>query len=403
MPHNPGKCGDSALRERFHSMIAHSGGASRRLAGTGALGTKYRLWTWSSAWSRCRWRWRSRSPPAPSPSKGMYTAIVAGLLVSACRRQSVADRRADRRFHRHSLRHHRPVRHRRLADRNVARRCDVVTARHGAAGRHHQVHSRSGDPRVHRRHRRRHLDRTVAGFLRPAGGHWPALPRKALAHDAGVAAGQLATTALGDGDVTDRPVRAAAAVVQARARAVAGLVVRDRRAGDVSFRRCRHDRLGVRRHSARPAVAALAGNHCRTGHRADRARVHDRHARRHRVVAVGGGCRRHGRHAPRLQSGVDRAGHRQHRGAIVRRLRGDGRVRKNRDQCSQRRFGPARRHRACVDAGAHRAGAGAAGGEYSIGGARGDPVRGRLEHERGAALRQRWCGGRRRRMSWSCW
>ena len=56
-------------------------------------------------------------------------------------------------------------------------------------------------------------------------------------------------------------------------------------------------------------------------HRVDRPGVYDRDARRDRIVAVGGGRRRHGRNAPRLQSGTDRAGHRQPGGASVRRFR----------------------------------------------------------------------------------
>ena len=56
-----------------------------------------------------------------------------------------------------------------LADRDVAGGHHAAAARRRATRRDHQVHSRSGDPRLHGGHRSDHLDRAVAGLLRLAG------------------------------------------------------------------------------------------------------------------------------------------------------------------------------------------------------------------------------------------
>ena len=41
------------------------------------------------------------------PEQGIFTAIIAGFLISRARRLERADRRAGRRLHRHRLRHRR--------------------------------------------------------------------------------------------------------------------------------------------------------------------------------------------------------------------------------------------------------------------------------------------------------
>ena len=54
-----------------------------------ALGRAHRAPASRSASSRCRWRWPSRSPRASSPRQGIFTAIIAGFLISALGGSSV--------------------------------------------------------------------------------------------------------------------------------------------------------------------------------------------------------------------------------------------------------------------------------------------------------------------------
>jgi hypothetical protein len=52
------------------------------------------------------------------PEAGLFTAIVAGFLISALGGSPGADRRAGRRLHRHRLRHRRALRPGQPADRH---------------------------------------------------------------------------------------------------------------------------------------------------------------------------------------------------------------------------------------------------------------------------------------------
>ena len=95
------------------------------------------------------------------------------------------------------------------------------------------------------------------------------------------------------------------------------------------------------------------------------------------------------RHAPRLESGTDRSGHRQHRGAVVRRLRRDRRAsREPRPTCATAARSPIAGIVHALTLVLIVLVAGAARGAHSAGGARGHSVRRGVEHERGAALRQ---------------
>ena len=65
------------------------------------------------------------------PEQGIFTAIIAGFLISALGGSQRADRRAGRRLHRHRLRHRRALRRGQPADRDRARRRAAVRARAG--------------------------------------------------------------------------------------------------------------------------------------------------------------------------------------------------------------------------------------------------------------------------------
>ena len=75
----------------------------------------------------------------------------------------------------------------------------------------------------------------------------------------------------------------------------------------------------------------------------------DRPARRRRVAALRARRRRHDddASAPRPEPGADGAGHRQHRHAVLRRHPGDRHDRAHRHQPARRRDQPGRRHRPC--------------------------------------------------------
>ena len=106
-----------------------------------------------------------------------------------------------------------------------------------------------------------------------------------------------------------------------------------------------------------------------------------------RIAALGGDRRRHGGHAPSLQLRAGGARHRQHRLAPVRRAAGDGCHRAHRDQHPRGRPHAGRRHPARGVPSAVHAAAGAARQRLPAGEPRGRADRGRLDDERGRALR----------------
>ena len=306
----------------------------------------------SSASWRCRWRWRLRSLRAPSPSK-VSTPPSSPACWFPCSAAVGADCRSYRRVHRHPVGHYCQVRHRRAADRDAAGRRDPAAARRRASGRDHQVHSRSG-------HRRFTAGIGVIIWT----GQWqdffglPAVSRRAFSREAVAPAAGLPAAARRNhrartAGLDRRGRHAARAHAEARAGSAAGTGRGHCPAGDVELSGHRHDRHRLRRHPLRPAVVAAAGCDRSARHRADRPGVRHCDARRDRVAAVGRRCRRHGRHAPRLQSGAYRSGYCEHRRAPVRRLRRDRRDRQDCDERAQRRHEPARGHRSCAHAGAH--------------------------------------------------
>ena len=92
-----------------------------------------------------------------TPEKGLYTAIIAGFLISAPRRLAGADRRTHRRLRGHRRRDRAAARHRRAHHRDAHGRPHPHRARPGPPRRRHQVHPVSRRHRLHRRDRGDHL------------------------------------------------------------------------------------------------------------------------------------------------------------------------------------------------------------------------------------------------------
>jgi hypothetical protein len=92
--------------------------------------------------------------------------------------------------------------------------------------------------------------------------------------------------------------------------------------GDRAVQRGGNHRFRLRRHPSFPAVLFVSVRDVDPVDFPDRPRIHHCAARRDRVVAVGCGVRRHGRHPARLQSGTHRVRDRQYRCAALRRVRG---------------------------------------------------------------------------------
>ena len=153
------------------------------------------------------------------------------------------------------------------------------------------------------------------------------------------------TTALAPGRCSPS-ARAAGARPEARARSAARA-----RAGDDRCMAC--STAGVATIGsefggipARPARSCRCrSSPCRDSSNCS-ARLHDRDAGRDRIAALRGRRRRHGRHPARFEPGADRPGAREPGRAAVRRLRRHRRDRAHRHQRPQRRHRPARRHRA---------------------------------------------------------
>ena len=117
--------------------------------------------------SRCRCRWRSRSPRASRRIAGSTPPIDRRLPGLAARRQPLSDRRAGRRVHRAGGADGRAPRRRRRDARDDDGGRDPDRRRPAAARHLHQVHSLSGDGRIHGRHRRHHLRQPDQGPARP--------------------------------------------------------------------------------------------------------------------------------------------------------------------------------------------------------------------------------------------
>ena len=213
-------------------------------------------------------------------------------------------------------------------------------------GGDHPVHPGPGDHRLHRRHRRDHLRRPVAGLLRPAGGR-----RREHFHEklSALLAGAAAAAPADDGA---RPAQPAAWCCSRRA--LPGLRRGARAAGraGAGHGRCRRSSTSPAwRPSAPPSAASRAAcRNCRCP-QLTLPRVLELLGPAFTIAMLGAiesllsavGRRRHGRHAPRLEPGTHRPGHRQHRRAAVRRLRRHRRDRAHGDQRPQRRQQPARR------------------------------------------------------------
>ncbi len=200
---------------------------------------------------------------------------------------------------------------------------------------------------------------------------------QALAHAAGTISLPATVLAVASLAVHDRAAQNGAPRSRYDHRAGRG----HRGGGGVRARRG-DDRVPLRRHSRWTSGAALPGLRGRTHPGAAPSRADGRHARRHRVIDVGGRRRPDGQRPAQPERRADRAGRRQHRLADFRRAAGDRRDRANRDEHPLRRPHPGGRN----DARGHAAGRAprrrAAGELHPDGGARRDPLRRRLQHGR---------------------
>ena len=152
------------------------------------------------------------------------------------------------------------------------------------------------------------------------------------------------------------------------------------------------DRQSLRRDPRDAPLADAAVALLRRPARAGGARVRHRRARRHRVAALCRGGGRHDRRPAPVQHGAGGTGDRQHRVAAVRRDAGDRRHRPDGDQHQERRPHAGRGHRARADAAAHHAVLRTLGRADSSGGAGRDRPGRLLPPERMAGLPPRAAG-----------
>ena len=236
-------------------------------------------------------------------------------------RQLGADRRAHGRLHCHRLRHHPKLRHRRPHHRHAAGR--RPTAAHGpdAPRDGHQVHPLPHHRRLHKRHRPDHLHHADQGPARADDrSHAGRLPLQMggvrRKHHDHLVAGRRG------GPREHRPDRAYAARLEACAGFAGGHRGDDHR-GLHPARTLRPD--GPRDHR-RPLPDQRLPTHA-DAHRhqsgddqsAPALGLHHRHARRHRVAALGHSGRRCDGRQARLEHGADGSGRGQHHRAPFRR------------------------------------------------------------------------------------
>ena len=112
-----------------------------------------------------------------TPAQGLYTAIVAGLVTSMFGGTRVQISGPTGAFIAVLAGITAQYGIAGLQAATVMAGCILLIMGTRAARQRHQVHPEPGHRRLHRRHRRDHLDRPVEGFLRPASRRFrPALP-----------------------------------------------------------------------------------------------------------------------------------------------------------------------------------------------------------------------------------